>query len=359
MNKPVIIAGWGCADYELEFYEFIHRARIPVLLTWKSIGLMGDDHPYYCGRPGAIGQPAANRILQSCDYLLVLGAKMDHDQTAYQLENIAPHAEKVVVDCDERELAKFDSSWQTVKEDVGEWLRSSWIEGDFKPWLTACRVLNQMNQVFHESYWDERAANYYCVIDELSRLARNDDVIAPECSTPAQALFQTWRVKFGQQFTYAGALGAMGQGIPGAIGAALATGKRVLCPVGDGGFMLNIQELEVVKRLNLPIKFIVTDNGGYGAIMNTQRGYFDGRFVGCNNESGLTLPDIGKVALAFGLPVWRIYANNDIKSILSRVMATDRPEVVIVKIPDDFKCAHRVQARMVDGVVISGDFAEV
>lgn len=358
MNKPVILAGWGCNDYEVDFYRFIHEAKIPVLLTWKSIGLLADNHPYYCGRPGAIGQPAANRILQECDYLLVLGAKMDHDQTAYQLENIAPKAEKVVVDCDIRELVKFPA-WSCIHEDVGEWLAHSFIHGDFKYWLAACKEMNRINPVFDEALWQGRDANYYCFLDELCRLSKHTDVIAPECSTPAQALFQTWRVKFGQQFTYAGALGAMGQGIPGAIGAALATGRRVLCPVGDGGFQLNAQELEVIHRLNLPVKIFVTDNGGYGAIMNTQRGYFDGRFVGCNKESGLTLPDAGKVALAYGLPVWRINKNDDIKPILSKVMATDRPEVVVVKIPDDFKVMHRVENRMVDGFVTSGKFEEV
>lgn len=356
MNKPVILAGWGCADYEVDFYRFIHEAKIPVLLTWKSIGLLPDDHPYYCGRPGAIGQPAANWILQNCDYLLVLGAKMDHDQTAYQLENIAPNAEKIVVDCDERELAKYDNTWRAVKQDVGSWLKESWIHGDFKPWLSVCKEMNALYPVFDEV---RRDMDYYLFIDELCKLSTPDDVISPECSTPAQALFQTWRVKFGQLFTYAGALGAMGQGIPGAIGAALATDRRVLCPVGDGGFMLNIQELEVVKRLHLPIKFFVMDNGGYGAIMNTQRSYFGGRFVGCNRESGLTLPDIGKIALSFGLPAWRIFGNSDIQPILSYVMATDRPEIVIVKIPDDFSLMHRVKSRMVDGVVTSGNFAEV
>lgn len=356
MNKPVILAGWGCADYEVDFYRFIHEAKIPVLLTWKSIGMLPDNHPLYCGRPGAIGQPAANRILQECDYLLVLGAKMDHDQTAYQLENIAPKAEKIVVDCDERELLKFDDSWQTVKQDIGEWLKESYIHGDFKPWLSVCKELNALYPVFDEVRQD---TDYYLFLDELCKLATHEDVISPECSTPAQALFQTWRVKFGQLFTYAGALGAMGQGIPGAIGAALATGRRVLCPVGDGGFMLNIQELEVVKRLKLPIKIFVMDNGGYGAIMNTQRSYFEGRFVGCNKESGLTLPDIGNVSLAFGLSIWRIYQNRDIQRVLTRVMATNRPEVVIVSIPNDFTPMHRVKSKMANGVVTSGDFAEV
>ena len=98
--------------------------------------------------------------------------------------------------------------------------------------------------------------NNYKLIDTLSDLCTKDDVISPGMSsTCATHIFQSWRVKFGQRFSYAGAMGAMGTGIPGAIGACIATGKRTICVNGDGGFQLNIQELEVVRRLQLPIKF--------------------------------------------------------------------------------------------------------
>jgi acetolactate synthase-1/2/3 large subunit len=150
----------------------------------------------------------------------------------------------------------------------------------------------------------------------------------------------------------------MGQGIPGAIGAAIATGNRVLCPVGDGGFMLNVQELEVIHRLQLPIKLFVMDNGGYGAIMNTQRSYF-GRFVGSNKDSGLTLPDIESVCEAFKLDTWKINKNSQIAGVLEHVMGNNRPEVVIVKIPDDFQFEHRVKRVMVNGTPTSGTFDDI
>jgi acetolactate synthase-1/2/3 large subunit len=94
--------------------------RIPVLLTWKAMGLLGDDHPLYVGRPGAIGQIAANRIIQECDLLLVLGASMNYDQVAYHLENIAPEAVKIVVDVDAVELSRYPENWIRIHADVAD-----------------------------------------------------------------------------------------------------------------------------------------------------------------------------------------------------------------------------------------------
>lgn len=362
MNKPIILAGAGCLSCRDEFMAFVNRVKAPVLLTWKAIGLLPDDHPLYCGRPGTIGQYAANRILQECDYLLVLGAKMDKDQTAYQLDKIAPLAYKLVIDIDEAELRKYpsDGTWEIYNTSVENYLLNfNKIIITSASWLLDCQVMYKSHPVINPDWWNEDEVNYYCFIDELTRLARATDVISPECSNSAPALFQSWRVKDGQELTYAGALGAMGSGLPGAIGAAFATDRRVITVMGDGGFTLNMQELEVVKRHNLPIKIFVIDNGGYGAIMSTQRAYFDGRFVGCNKESGLTLPNIKHVAQAFDLQTWNIDKNDDIPFVLNLVMKSDQPEVVIVKLRDDFKPVHMVKKIMVDGVPTTGAFDDI
>jgi acetolactate synthase-1/2/3 large subunit len=99
----------------------------------------------------------------------------------------------------------------------------------------------------------------------------------------------------------------MGFGIPAAIGGCVASGnKRTICIDGDGGFVMNVQELEVVHRLNLPIKFFVLNNGGYVSIQNTQKTFFNGNFVASSVSSGLTLPCVSSIAKAFGIPSVRI-----------------------------------------------------
>jgi acetolactate synthase-1/2/3 large subunit len=100
--------------------NFIDRRQIPVLLTWKAMEVLADDHPLFVGSPGAIGQVAANRIIQECDLLLVLGAAMNYDQVAYHLENIAPEAVKIVVDVDAVELDKYGDDWTKIHADVAD-----------------------------------------------------------------------------------------------------------------------------------------------------------------------------------------------------------------------------------------------
>jgi acetolactate synthase-1/2/3 large subunit len=138
------------------------------------------------------------------------------------------------------------------------------------------------------------------LVDTLSYLLTPEDLIVP-CSsgTGANAFMRDFRVKFGQRVLNSPGFGAMGYDIPQSIGACLASGRRTVCLAGDGGFQLNIQELETVQRLGLPIKFFYLNNGGYASIRATQRKYFEGHLVASDPASGLTFPDISRVAEAY------------------------------------------------------------
>jgi acetolactate synthase-1/2/3 large subunit len=166
-------------------------------------------------------------------------------------------------------------------------------------------------------------------------------------------------VKYGQRFPYAGAMGGMGAGFPIAIGCAYATGKRVIYVGGDGCFQLNSQELEVVKRDKLNIKIFIINNGGYGSIMNTQRKYFDGRYVGSNEKSGLTLPPLEKIAKVYDMKYYRIENEKDVQSICKQALSGNDPCLVEVMEGDEYQVVMRVESKIVNGVPVSGKFEEV
>ena len=198
----------------------------------------------------------------------------------------------------------------------------------------------------------------YKLISTLSDLCTKDDVISPGMSGNGVChLFQAWKTKFGQRFTFAGALGAMGSE-PMAIGACIATGKRTICLTGDGGFQMNVQELEVVRRLKLPIKFFVLNNGGYGSIVNTQNKYFEGHYVGCK-EPDLTLPSLKKIADVYDLKYYLLEDENDLQSICKQALSGNDPCLVEVIEPVNQETVMRVESRMIDGKPTSGSFAEV
>jgi acetolactate synthase-1/2/3 large subunit len=206
-------------------------------------------------------------------------------------------------------------------------------------------------------YWDlEGAVNPYVLMDVLSDEATGDDVLVPGSSGPCSDIFmQAFRVKAGQRIVNAPGLGAMGTGLPGTIGGCLASGrKRTICVNGDGGFQLNIQELETVRRLNLPIKYFILCNGGYASIMTTQRNYFDGRYVGSEPSSHLTLPNVLRVAEAYGIATARLANHHGIREKVREVLQNDGPIVCAVDVPPDQPTAPRVTSSVrPDGRIVS------
>jgi acetolactate synthase-1/2/3 large subunit len=174
----------------------------------------------------------------------------------------------------------------------------------------------------------------YVLMEALSAEVDPGEVIVPGSSGPcANIMMQAWQVKEGQSFIFSPALGAMGFGLPMSIGACLASGRRrTICVNGDGGFQLNIQELETVHRLNLPIKFFVLNNNGYGSIMSMQRNYFDGHYVGSEPGSGLTFPDIVKVGRAYGLGTYRIKNHANLQAKIREAINIPGPVIIEVMV---------------------------
>jgi len=151
-KKPVIFAGYGIisSNAEKQFFDLIDGFKCPILTTWKSIGLLSDNHPLYAGRPGAIGQTAANKITGLCDLIIVLGVSMTLDQVAYNLSDFAKQAVKIVVDIDKAELNKFDDSWVKIHADIKEFLCALKVGGDYGQWARDCKEMQKENVFIKE-----------------------------------------------------------------------------------------------------------------------------------------------------------------------------------------------------------------
>jgi acetolactate synthase-1/2/3 large subunit len=201
--------------------------------------------------------------------------------------------------------------------------------------------------------------NNYLLVDTLSTLSTKDDIVCTGSSgTNACRLYQSWKVKYGQRFPSALAIGAMGAGLPIAIGACLVNRHRVIYVGGDGCFQLNIQELEVVRREQLPMKLFILNNGGYGSILNTQNKYFDSRHIGACKPD-LTLPPLEKIASVYDLKYYIIREDKDVQSICKQALSDNKPCLIEVMENPDQKTVMRVESKIVDGVPVSGKFEEV
>ncbi|MGA2146125.1 MAG: thiamine pyrophosphate-binding protein [Bryobacteraceae bacterium] len=365
-QRPVLFLGNGsrAALAGGELGQLVDLLKIPVLVTWKMADFLPEANPYYAGRPGAIGQRGANFTEQNADCLIIVGARLDRPQTAFSHRNFARAATKIMVDVDAAELAKIQPEVHVpVCADAGVFTREFLRQANrLKPkdrscWVKRAKEWSERYPVVLPEYWaDAGAVNTYVLMDVLSDELAATDVIVPGSSGPCSDIFmQAFRVKAGQRIVNAPGLGAMGTGLPGAIGACLASGRRRTVNInGDGGFQLNVQELETVRRLNLPIKFFVLANGGYASIMATQRNYFGGRFVGSEASSHLTLPDIERVAAAYGLPTAHIHDHGELRQGVREVLALDGPVVCAVDTPADQPTAPRVTSSIrPDGTIVS------
>lgn len=197
----------------------------------------------------------------------------------------------------------------------------------------------------------------YQFIQALNEASLHTDIINPSASgMTANIILQTWKVKKGQRFCTNFVLGEMGAGLPYSIGAALATGKRVIHIEGDGGFQLNIQELETVRRLNLPIIMFIINNNGYHSIRLSQQKAF-GRLTGADDTSGLTLPNLEKIAIAYNLGYWKI--ENSFDDGLPFGLNIEKPCIVEVFANPDQQFRHRVKSKLIDGKMMTAPMNEV
>jgi len=341
-ERPIVLLGRGLrlAGAEDKARRLVESLGIPVLATWPAQGIVGDDHPLYVGRPGPLAPRGANFALQNADLLIGLGTRLDLVTTGYDPADFGRSASKVVVDIDRMELAKLDGVVdRTVCADVGDFLTAllSRLDGvglvGSDEWRAKCRRWRDRYPVVHESHRapGARVSTYY-LADVISDVLEPDDVLVLCSSGLGIEIFAlALRLHTGQQATFTCGLGAMGYGPPAAIGACLGSGmRRTICVDGDGGLQLNVQELETIGRLHLPIKLFVLANDGYASIRASQDKWF-GRLSGADSSSGVTLPDLGAVAAAYRIPYVRIDGRAPLSPQVRSVL--DRSGPVLCEVP--------------------------
>ncbi|MEY5025238.1 MAG: hypothetical protein RLZZ244_766 [Verrucomicrobiota bacterium] len=338
-RRPAVLVGNGVrsANAMAELRAWAEQIGIPVLTTWKALDLFADDHPLFVGRPGAVGQRAANFAQQTADVFLSLGARLDYGQTAYNHRNFAPKAKRVIVDMDAHEIAKLDMDIEIpLAADAGQFLealRSASAGVDFPDWSAwreRCQGWRRRYPVVLPEYREpQEGVNNYVFVETLGRLLGKGDLLVPGSSGACSEITcQALPVGEGLRCLNSQGLGSMGFGAPAAVGACLASGnQRTVCIDGDGGFPMNANEVATAVRLGLNTKFFILNNNGYGSIRTTQINYFQSRFIACDPASGLTFPDLEKFTAACGAAFRRITSQENLREELANVLGTPGPVV--------------------------------
>ncbi len=340
-ERPIILAGTGIrlAGMHAEFLKLVEHLGAPVATAWNAHDVLPDDHPLYAGRPGTVGDRAGNLALQKSDFMLVLGCRMNIRQISYNYEEFAPDTFKAVVDIDAVELKKpsvnIDLPIHADLSSVVDKLLAHEIalKSDIEEWVEWCQktrarypipTWSQMN--------DPEGLNVYHFMGTLfNRLPEDANIIASNGSACVCGFQAAVIKKKTRLFTNSGCA-AMGYGLPAAIGAALSPHEGpIICLEGDGSLQMNIQELQTVKHYGLPIKLFVINNSGYQSIRQTQTNIFSADpMYGVDAKSGVSFPNLGKIADAYGLMYLRIDQRDNMEAAIDMALAIDAPVVVEV-----------------------------
>lgn len=364
-TRPVILAGNGIrlAGAQTDFLRLVELLGAPVLTTRLGVDQIPATHRLCYSMPGTIASRGANFTLQNSDWLLILGARLDMALIAYAPDRLARAAKKIMVNIDPAEIRKLNNIIDIpVPADAGLFIREFLKQSDRlairnrSAWLARCRKWQiKYPFVLPEHHAVKTGISVYAFSEILSEELSEKHIILPGNAGNACELFLTaFRVKAGQRVFHNKGTGAMGFGQPAAIGACLAGGKRpTICIDGDGGFQMNIQELETVRRLKLPITFFVMNNQGYASIRSSQGGYF-GRLTGADHTSGLTLPDIVKIAEAYGLKTACISSPRNLREQIRNVIDQDGPMICdVMVIPDEARSPRVSSFQKPDGSMAS------
>jgi acetolactate synthase-1/2/3 large subunit len=365
-ERPLLFAGNGIrlAHAEKQFEQLRKMLGIPSVATWCAADMVPSDDPTFVGRPGSVAARGANFALQNCDFLLAIGVRLDFAITGYAPQNLAREAWKVAVDIDPAELGKLHPYLQQP------------IVADAHDFLATLLKHKDKIKLKDHSAWDARCTGWktrYPVVTEEHRKPEGlvsiynlAEVIGTEC-TPRHQLISgssgsgieifllACPTRPGQRIYHTAGLGAMGYGLPMSVAVCLGGGRRETVLVdGDGGFQFNIQELETVSRLNLPIKFFVLNNDGYASIRASQAAYFGKASIGCDDTTGLTVPDLSKIGAAYGLKTAIIADQTNLREEVRRVLAMEGPVLCDVRvIPDEIRAPRLSSQQKADGSFVS------
>jgi acetolactate synthase large subunit len=337
-KRPVIIVGNGVtlAGANEEFLKLIEILKIPVIGTFARYDIVRNDHELFFGRYGTIGNRAANFVVQNSDLIIAIGARLNIRAVSYNWEFFGREAKKILVDIDQNELnkktiaadIKIKSDAKVFISDLRSALKD---ELDFGFWLEICKNYRKNYPTIEPFRQNVKEwVDSYNFFDVLSNHKR-DLVYVFGNGTACVSSYQSLRLYENQKVVVNSGCASMGYDLPAAIGACFANGKKdTICVTGEGSLQMNIQEFQTIIHNKLPIKIFVLNNAGYISIRNTQNNFFKGHKVGSDKDSGVSFPNIVKLAEVYGFEACRIENQLNLKGELEEILS--KPGAVVCEI---------------------------
>lgn len=342
--RPILLVGHGvrCAGSVPKLRTLVEKLGVPVVATQLAKDALPYDHPLFVGHCGPKGDRPGNFALQSADLILSMGCSLHAQTVGYEADLFAPGAFKIQVDIERPILQRGDVPVDMqVEADVSDFI-DVLLAGDVKSsplatWRQRCQNWKKRFAVSAEPHKvDTLEINFYEFADALSNSLAGHETVVTDAGSAFYVMGQAFRCRGDQRYIVSGAMGAMGYALPAAIGVAAASpGRPVICVTGDGSLQANIHELQTLKHYGLNVKLFVINNDGYASIRNTQKGFFNGKYVGASRDSGVSMPPLDKISETFGLPYIAVDSRDMMRSLIAKALQGSGPTVIGIRAQTD------------------------
>jgi acetolactate synthase-1/2/3 large subunit len=331
-KRPIILAGNGIklGSCQAEFTEFIEKLHIPVVTSYLGADLIESASPYFAGRVGLYADRCGNFSIQNSDLVISLGCRLSQAIVGYNPKTFAREARIVCVDIDPCELEKNLPISLKIHSDLNSFFDAFSFtpstSPDYSEWLDTCRRWKSKWLFEVPPLVDSQTINPYHAVKVLYERLPENKITTTGAGSIAIIVNQLVNIKRGDTFIWSGH-GDMGTDLPMSIGSHISSPTRpFILFTSEGTLQFNLQELQTIVHHKFPIKIIVFNNASYGAIEITQKTFFKEKF-GVDLSSGLSFPDTGKLASAYGLKYIAVRVNEDLESAITEFLSTEGPVI--------------------------------
>lgn len=331
-NKPILLVGNGVrsANAVEMVHDFAKKTNVPVLTTMNGVDLAQDD--LHIGFIGTHGNRIANMILNECDLIISVGARLGIRQVGRTAKKFAPKADLIRCDIDEYELSRnIKEDEKKYHTDACDFMRILLSESvpDYSVWKSQCLEAKDIL-----ANYDKQPGNF--AVEKIASLLPANPIVSVDVGMHQCWCAQSLVLKGHKgRIHISGGYGTMGCALPYAIGSSISMGHSIsYCIAGDGGFQMNIQELETVNRENLPIKIFILNNRVLGKISETQHLEHNDRYANTTAGSGYTVPDFSKVAKAYGIKAVKLESFEELSKYADWI-TDNEPCVFDIPLPEN------------------------
>jgi acetolactate synthase-1/2/3 large subunit len=349
-QRPVIICGAGVriAGAIEPTLKFARHFKIPILLTWGGKDIMTHEDELNFGGLGVVGPRSGNFAAQNADLIISFGTRLSQMITGGKTILFAPNAKKVMIDVDPFELSKFtandfalhmgiESDLKNFFATVGAYCNTP-LRDCFGDWRSQIRKWEQQYPICPKAKYDiKNHVDGHVFAKELSKASAEGDIYIGDTGANLSWMCQALEMKRDQRIFSAWNHTPMGYALSASVGAAVAApDKCIICLTGDGGLMMNIQELATIKHYQMNVKVFIFNNGGHAIQKQTMDTWLNSHYAAVNEQTGLSFPDFVKTAEAFGLPAYRMNNHSQL-AMIKEILAMKGPVVCDLMIDPDQK----------------------